>query len=475
MDFFKIKQKNSKNGFEIYPDFVTGRSKDIMVRGKTFYAIWDEDRGIWSTDEYDVVRLVDKELKLYFEQLGSPPIATVRWMENYSSGSWKEFKKFLKDVSDNYKQLDNKLTFASDKIERKDMVSKRLPYDLSNGDCPSWKELVGTLYSPDEREKIEWAIGSIIAGDSVSIQKFFVFYGDPGSGKSTVLNIIEKLFEGYCTEFEAKDLVGRNNSFSLEQFNSNPLVAIQHDGDLSRIEDNSKLNSLISHEKMSVNEKYKTQYTMQFRSMLFMATNKPVKVTDAKAGILRRLVDIHPSGQTIPIKRYEMLKSKINFELGAIANRCLKVYRSRGKNYYNGYKPFEMIQKTDVFYNFVEDSFDVFMEQDSTTLKAAYSLYKVYYEESGLEYKMPMYKFREELKDYFREFYDMARIDGKQVRSYYVGFKIDKFSRTEAKDPIEDEKSYSLVLDCHESILDEELAEYKAQYANEKEIPEKKW
>lgn len=476
MDFFKIKQKNTKNGFDIYPDFITGRSKDIMVRGKTFYAIWDEERNIWSTDEYDVSRLVDKELRLYFEKLGSPPIANVRWMENYSSGSWKEFKKFLKDVSDNYKQLDNRLTFASDKVERKDLVSKRLPYDLSNGDCPSWKELVGTLYSQPEREKIEWAIGSIIAGDSVNIQKFFVFYGDPGSGKSTVLNIIEKIFEGYCTEFEAKDLVGRNNSFSLEQFNSNPLVAIQHDGDLSRIEDNSKLNSLISHEKMSVNEKYKSQYSMQFRSMLFMATNKPVKVTDAKAGILRRLVDIHPSGETIPIRRYELLKSKINFELGAIANRCLKVYRSLGKNYYNGYKPFEMIQETDVFYNFVEDCFDTFKEQDATTLKAAYSLYKIYYEESGLEYKMPMYKFRSELKNYFKEFYDVYRLDGKQIRSYYKGFKAEKFTRpTNHYVEVEEDKSYSLVLDCHESLLDEALSNCKAQYANEKEIPEKKW
>ena len=475
MDFFNIKQKNTKNGFDIYPDFTTGRSKDIMVRGKTFYAIWDESLGMWSTDEYDVVRLVDKELREYYEKLGSPLGISVRWMENYSSGSWKEFKKYLKDVSDNYKPLDNKLTFLSDKVERKDYVSKKLPYDLSDKDCPAWKELIGTLYSKDEREKIEWAIGSIIAGDSVNIQKFFVFYGDPGSGKSTVLNIIEKLFDGYCTEFEAKDLVGRNNSFSLEQFNSNPLVAIQHDGDLSRIDDNSKLNSLISHEKMTVNEKYKSQYTMQFKSMLFMATNKPVKVTDAKAGILRRLVDIHPSGQTIPIKRYEMLKSKINFELGAIANKCLQLYRSLGKNYYNGYKPFEMIQKTDVFYNFVEDSFDTFMEQDCTTLKAAYSLYKIYYEESGLEYKMPMYKFREELKDYFKEFYDLARIDGKQIRSYYKGFRTEKFMIVTNKEEVDDEKSYSLVLDCHESILDEELKDCPAQYANEKEIPEKKW
>ena len=56
---------------------------------------------------------------------------------------------------------------------------------------------MSTLYSPPERAKIEWAIGSIIAGDSKKIQKFLVFYGPPGTGKSTVLNIIQKLFEGY--------------------------------------------------------------------------------------------------------------------------------------------------------------------------------------------------------------------------------------------------------------------------------------
>ena len=474
MDFFQIKQKNTRNGFDVYPDFNATRSKDIMVRGKAFYAIWDEETGLWSTDEYDVARLVDKELKEYTDKVGSP-LANVKWMNSYSSGTLKEFKKWLKDIGDNSKQLDNKIIFLSDKTERKDYASRRLPYNLEKKECPCWDELVGTLYSPEEREKIEWAIGSIIAGDSVNIQKFFVFYGEPGSGKSTILNVIQRMFDGYCAEFEAKDLVGRNNSFSLEQFSNNPLVAVQHDGDLSRIEDNTKLNSLVSHEKMVVNEKYKSQYSMRFNSLLFLSTNKPVKITDAKAGIIRRLIDINPTGDLIPIRRYDVLMSQIEFEFGAIANRCLEVYRELGKNYYNGYKPFEMIQKTDVFYNFVEDNFEVFSEQDGTTLKAAYNLYKVYAEESKLEFVLPMYKFREELKNYFKTFYNVTRVDGKQIRSYYEGFLTIKFTKPDLKKNKDRTKSYSMVLDCKKSILDEELKDYPAQYANDKETPEKKW
>src|SRR5690606_12123320 len=128
-----------------------------------------------------------------------------------------------------------------------DFVSRRLPYPLEEGQHRAWDEIIGTLYEPKERAKIEWAIGAVITGDAKTIQKFLVFYGKGGTGKSTILNIVQLLFEGYYTTFEAKALVGSSNSCSTEVFKSNPLVAIQHDGDLSKIEDNTKLNSIVSH------------------------------------------------------------------------------------------------------------------------------------------------------------------------------------------------------------------------------------
>ena len=118
-------------------------------------------------------------------------------------------------------------------------------------------ELEGeTLEEFLERHKLEWAIGSIVSGESKNLQKFMVLYGAAGTGKSTILNIIQMLFEGYYTVFDAKSLGSANSSFALEPFTCNPLVAIQHDGDLSKIEDNTRLNSLVSHEEMMVNEKY---------------------------------------------------------------------------------------------------------------------------------------------------------------------------------------------------------------------------
>lgn len=473
MDFYRIRVEKTRDGVVIYPDFVVEHSKDLMVRGKSFYAIWDEEQGMWSDDEYDVARLVDRELEAEAQRLVSKSGApcSVKFMSSYKSGSWTSFKNYVKNIEDNHHPLNSKVVFANTEVRKTDYASRRLPYSLDEGDISAWDELVSTLYSPDERAKIEWAIGSIIAGDSKTIQKFFVFYGSAGTGKSTVINIIAKLFSGYTTAFDGKALGSANGSFSTEVFKNNPLVAFQHDGDLSRIEDNTRLNSIVSHEDMTINEKYKAYYTARINALLFLGTNQPVKISDAKSGIIRRLIDIHPTGLTVSPRHYHALLDRIEFELGAIAYHCLQTYYAMGRNYYSGYRPFEMMLQTDVFFNFIEAYYDVFKAQNSTTLKAAYQLYLAYCEETGIHNPRPMYKIREELRDYFDEFHDRARIDGVQVRSFYKGFNASRF-----KMPIEDDTAaFSLVMEEHGSLLDEELASYPAQLAKEDGAPAKKW
>ena len=36
-----------------------------MIRGGDFYAIWLQERGLWSTDEQDALQLIDRELDNY--------------------------------------------------------------------------------------------------------------------------------------------------------------------------------------------------------------------------------------------------------------------------------------------------------------------------------------------------------------------------------------------------------------------------
>ena len=479
MDFYQIREKIIEKGqrkgeVEIHPDFKVCRSQDLMVRGRSFYAIWDEDKGLWSSDEYDVQRLVDADLMLYREKasLRTDVKIHVKLMSAFSTKSWTDFRNYLSHISDNSHQLDENLTFLNTEVKKKDYVSKRLNYPLEGGKYEAFDELIGNLYGEGEREKLEWAIGSIVAGEAKNIQKFIVLYGEAGAGKSTILNIIQSLFEGYYTTFEAKALTSSGNTFATEVFRDNPLVAIQHDGDLSKIEDNSKFNSIISHEQMTMNEKYKPSYTEKVNAFLFMATNRPVKITDAKSGIIRRLIDVKPSGKRIPPKKYQALMSQIDFELGAIASHCLDVYRAMGKNYYNSYRPLNMILQTDIFFNFVESNYDVFKEQDGVSLAQAYNMYKAYCDDALVEFKTQKHKFREELKNYFKTFSDVVRINGAQVRSYYSGFLTSKFKS--AMEVTEDAPD-SLVLDHAESILDEMCHDCPAQYASNNEVPIFHW
>ena len=476
MDFYRIRERALKNGVtEIWPDFQVGRSSDLMVRGKSFYAIWDAKKGLWSTDEYDLCRLVDEELREYSEtrekQLDGRVL--VRLMSDFSSKSWMTYQSWVKNVADNSHQLDSELTFANSESRKERYASRSLSYSLEEGDYSAWDELVGTLYDEDNRAKIEWAIGSVVAGDSRYIQKFLVFYGEAGAGKSTIMNVMQSLFRGYYTAFEAKALTSSNNAFATEAFKDNPLLAIQHDGDLSKIEDNAKLNSIVSHEEMTMNEKYKPSYMARANALLVMGTNRPVKITDAKSGIIRRLIDIQPSGKRLDPKHYQAVMGTIESQLGAISHHCLGVYQSMGRNYYNDYRPVSMQLQTDVFFNFVEDSYETFKQQDGTTLKQAYAMYKEFCDDALVEYKLAKHKFREELKNYFEEYHDRSQIGGDRQRSIYTGFKSEKFELHKAEP--EPEKPYVLVIEDEESLIDDLYSDCPAQLANENETPRSRW
>lgn len=465
MDFYKLRTRRTKEGVFVYPDFIVQSSKDLLIKGRSFYAVWDEERGLWSRDEMDVARMVDEELlKMADEQEATPLL-----MSSYESKSWPTWKQYLNSLDDSDVDLDQNLTFADDPPDRKKYASKTLPYSLHDTACPAYEEIISTLYDPVEREKLEWAIGSILAGDSKKNQKFLVLYGPPGSGKGTFLNICEQLFEGYFVPFDAKAMGSAGNAFALSAFKSNPLLAIQHDGDLSRIEDNTKLNQIVSHEIISINEKYKSEFYMRAIAFLMLGTNEPVKITGAKSGIIRRLIDVHPSGRLVSKKSYHVLMAQIAFELGAIAHHCLGVYNRLGKHYYASYRPTAMMYETDVFYNYVQDSFDVFFIDDGITVDKAWVMYKEYCEDANIRHKLQKNQFRAELAAYFDHYEDRATVNGQRVRSYFSGFKTHRFVKIDDTQPI------ALSLDEHESLLDKVLADMPAQYASSGGTPKQKW
>ena len=126
MDFYKIKERSSKNCIEIYPDFVVGHVKDLLVRGKSFYAVWNEEKNLWSTDILDVAQIVDSDIYRYIDDFRErrhyDGQIDAKTLQSFSSGSWLKFVNMMTKYGDSSHQLDEKLTFANTPVKKEDYV-----------------------------------------------------------------------------------------------------------------------------------------------------------------------------------------------------------------------------------------------------------------------------------------------------------------------------------------------------------------
>ena len=486
--------RNKEEVCVIEPKFnITG--KDIMRKGGCFYAVLDPETGMWSTDQQDLYRIIDEEVYKYinknFKEDGFGVIRDAsghdvmpKLIDDSSSGMLINFNKWFNNLppNHNYIPLDSDLTFLSDEIDASMYRSKRLPYDLLDGDISAYDQLMSVLYDQQNREKLEWAIGSVLAGDSKKIEKMVVIYGKGGTGKSTVLDLIQEIFKGYCGFFVAEELALKSNQFATAAFKDNPLIAIQDDGSLAKI-DSPRINEVVSHKITMINEKNTKQYPLRPKAMLFMATNDEVTLHDTNLGITRRLLDVYPTYQLLPVGEYRRLVHQMmNFEVPAIAKHCLDIYQNLGKEYYSKYRPEKMIQKTNYIRNFIYDEFEAIKHDDPIPRNQLFLSFKRYCENMNLHIRMTGLQFGEQVKEYYEECLDYKWLNGKSERNVLSGFKADMFDEDYKVTPKEEVKVEGwLKFDSESTRFDDWCKDkgFKAQYSvkNKRgnDIPEKPW
>ena len=217
MDQVRVHPKRvSKTKIEIIADPKVRGYHDLLVKGGAFYAVYDERTGLWSQNLQVLSELIDNDIDKFMETYQAPDGVEVipQYMQSISNGAWNRYMSSLKNLADSKQTLNQRMIFDGETPKREDYATVQLPYRIQKGPIDAYDELMGTLYAPAEREKLEWAIGALIDGKDISkIQKLFVIYGDPGTGKSTVLTIMERLFPGYIAYFSAEEL-GRGYQFA---------------------------------------------------------------------------------------------------------------------------------------------------------------------------------------------------------------------------------------------------------------------
>lgn len=452
-DFLSVKSNfiAKAQRYEYYPSFqIKTHIKDLMVRAKDFYALFDPKTNMWITDEATAIDMIDKQVEEHVkEKVGEalfndpehgPIIKRISDTDNHLIDKWHKFCS--KDLRDSYQKLNQKVKFSNSEIKREDYCTYKLPYPLQEGSISYYEKLRDTLYLPEESTKWEWMAGCLIAGEQHKIQKFFVFYGEPGKGKSTAFDVIigQTVFcreeSPYVGKWTAGMLVNRDQ-FGTEFLAKDPIYVIDGEAQLDKVETCATLNLIVSHEAVRCNSKFAPAFTVVPNCILVCGSNDPVQASP-KTGFARRLIDIRQTGETLPPDEYDECINQIQFERSGIAYHCLQVYKKLGKNYYNHYVAEDMFSRTDPFHNYVKDNYTEL--KDGTTLANAYTLYQIYAQECNFKTIITRYKFRDNLKLYFESYGDLDEGDGKILKNWFSGFKSEKIGIKPLK-PVEEEQT----------------------------------
>ena len=129
LDFLRFTTTEKKRYLEVSPVFLVKRTEDLMIKGGHFYAIWDEENGLWSTDEFRAYELIDKELYNYIDSNSFNSELTVKAMPiaRSSTGSVDKWNRYITtQMPDHYHPLDEKLIFSNMPVNKKDYASHRL-------------------------------------------------------------------------------------------------------------------------------------------------------------------------------------------------------------------------------------------------------------------------------------------------------------------------------------------------------------
>lgn len=193
-----------------------------------------------------------------------------------------------------------------------------LPYDYKpDATCPAWQTFLEEIL-PDEasRRLLQQIFGYCLTFD-LRYQKFFMFEGTGGNGKSVVTSILRRL-------------VGIHNvsSLPLSRFNDkHGLVStfgklVNITGELREKDKFAEdlLKQATGGDPMTFEPKYKEAFSAPFTAKIILCTNERPAFTDRSNGVWRRLIVLPFPISIPPDKQDPDLEERLAAELPGVLN-----------------------------------------------------------------------------------------------------------------------------------------------------------
>lgn len=349
------------------------------IGGKLF--MYQADEGIWTMNENDVARLIaiiqpnastkqigdiSNQIRLKAEQRS---VDTERYLVPCKNGIYNTKTKTLEAFSPNYVFLSKLVTDYNPTIEMPLLDGWWTPKDfikeLSNKDT--------------EIETLLYQVINDAVHPNYSRKKAIWLYGSGSNGKSTYQDVIKNIVGNDCYS------TLKFNEFS-ERFSLHALIgkSVNIGDDVNagvRVDDSSNFNSIVTHDSVTIEEKYKSPYHTTLYCTLVQSTNEMPTTRNKSNGNYRRMLIVPFENQFEDTPENWEIKENYIKSKEVLEWILAKALSMDFEQFINPNASKALLEEykadNDAILAFKQDVFDVFVEKGVQTIPVA-TLYEVY-------------------------------------------------------------------------------------------------
>ena len=206
--------------------------------------------------------------------------------------------------------------------ERVSLISKLAPVDyIPDAECPAWKKFLKDIFEGN-RELIRFVqkfLGCSLTGD-MSCNSMFILYGTGANGKSTFINVVNKILGDYATTTPTETFMqkkGEQATNDIARLKGSRFVTAMESDQNGRLAE-SVIKRLTGNDMISARFLYGEYFQFLPTFKIVMATNHKPRIGGMDHAIWRR-IKLIPFEVTFPEEKQDKrLPEKLDKELPGI-------------------------------------------------------------------------------------------------------------------------------------------------------------
>ena len=283
---------------------------------------------------------------------------------------FSNFSLNLQDLSEDIKHKDHNIRICLD-----------TELDLGSGVPKIFlSALEKALPNPYELYDCLQALSSVLLIRTQRIEKAFFFLGSGGNGKTTIMKVLDNIFESYIAHVDMLDL--QKDSFSKTALVDKLANSFSEISKMKQ-KDVGVFKAIASGDQQSINSKFKERFDSVIKVIQYYSSNQMPEIEEVNEGFIRRAHPIEFNEKIL--KKDPYIDDKLNTsderrKILALLVKIAKTTRDHGFLYEKTFKEKEniLLKKTNPINEFLQSGI-VLKREGFTILKShLYELYCVY-------------------------------------------------------------------------------------------------